>query len=67
MSADRGIQQGAAGAGGRGIGVAAGRIGRGRDDGRLSCDPGSGARVILVGPTFDDCTTDWQFGKSDMV
>jgi hypothetical protein len=48
MSAGRGIQQGVTGAGGRGIGETAGRIGRPRDDGRLRGNAGASAGVSLL-------------------
>lgn len=45
MSTGRGVQSGVSGAGSRGIGAAAGQIVRRRDDGRLHCYAGSGARA----------------------
>ena len=46
MPANRGIQSGNSGAGGRGIGAAARRIGGRRDDGRLCRVAGAGARLF---------------------
>ena len=45
MPAGHGVQPGAPSAGGRGIGAAVGRIGRGGNDGRLRCHAGSGTGV----------------------
>lgn len=48
MSAGRGIQPGVSGASGRGIGVVAKRLGRGRDVGRLCSFTGPGAKLPVI-------------------
>ncbi len=47
LSTGHEIQAGISGAGSRGIGNAAGEVGRRRDDGRLRCDAGSGEGVYF--------------------